>query len=274
MSPPTTTRGPSSFCTAAWRRRASRWSADLANAIRNVFLNPNIGPFIGKQLIQKLVTGHPSPQYVARVAAAFNNNGQNVRGDMKAVVRAILTDPEARGAVKLDPGYGKLREPVLYLTGAARAVNTKSDGVVFGPAGSCSARTCSIPSRYSTTTRRTTSCRRPRCSAPSSRCRTRPPTSIASMSPLLLAFGTIQPLVTYPGATGTQPDWTALQAVAGNTSALIDKLDALLLHGTMPAAMRSGLATAIDALPASDPLNRAKTGYYLVVTSSEYQVER
>lgn len=248
--------------------------ADLANAIRNVFLNPNIGPFIGKQLIQKLVTGHPSPQYVARVAAAFNNNGQNVRGDMKAVVRAILTDPEARGAVKLDPGYGKLREPVLYLTGAARAVNTKSDGVVFGPAGSLLGQ---------------------RLFYPESVFNYYPPDYIvpatALLGPefalqnsttyinrvnvaLLLAFGTIQPLATYPGATGTQPDWTALQAVAGNTSALIDKLDALLLHGTMPAAMRSGLATALDALPASDTLNRAKTGYYLVVTSSEYQVER
>jgi uncharacterized protein (DUF1501 family) len=85
--------------------------ADLANAIKNVFLNPNIAPFVSKQLIQKLVTGDPSPQYVARVASVFNNNGQGVRGDMKAVVRAVLKDPEARGAVKLDPGYGKLREP-------------------------------------------------------------------------------------------------------------------------------------------------------------------
>ena len=108
--------------------------ADLANAMRNVFLNPNIGPFVSRQLIQKLVTGDPSPQYVARVAAVFNNNGQGMRGDMKAVVRAILLDPEARGAAKLDPAYGKLREPVLYVAAAARAVDSKSDGVVFGPA--------------------------------------------------------------------------------------------------------------------------------------------
>jgi len=87
--------------------------ADLAGAIRNVFLNPNIAPFVSRQLIQKLVTGDPSPQYVARVAAAFVDNGHGVRGDMKSVVRAILTDPEARGPVKLDPAYGKLREPAL-----------------------------------------------------------------------------------------------------------------------------------------------------------------
>ncbi len=109
--------------------------ADLANAIHNIFMHPNVGPFIGKQLIQKLVTGNPSPQYVARVAAVFNNNGQGVRGDMKAVVSAILTDPEARGAVKLDPAYGKLREPVLFMTGAARALGHAERRRVLRPAG-------------------------------------------------------------------------------------------------------------------------------------------
>ena len=87
----------------AARRRAARranltMNADLANAIDSIFMHPNVGPFIGKQLIQKLVTGNPSPAYVARIAAVFNDNGAGVRGDLKAVVRAILLDPEARGA--------------------------------------------------------------------------------------------------------------------------------------------------------------------------------
>ena len=85
-------------------------------------MHPNTGPFIGKQLIQRLVTGNPSPAYVARIAAVFNNNGPGVRGDLKAVVRAILLDPEARGAAKTAADFGKLREPVLMVTGApARA---------------------------------------------------------------------------------------------------------------------------------------------------------
>jgi len=246
--------------------------ADLANAIRNVFLNPNIGPFVSRQLIQKLVTGDPSPQYVARVATVFNNNGAGVRGDMKAVVRAVLTDPEARGAVKIDPAYGKLREPVLFVTGAARAVNAKSDGVFFGPSASTLGQNLfyspSVFNYY-------------------------PPDYVVPNTPLIgpefalqnastyinrdnvanqLVFGTIAPLATYPGATGTQPDWSALAAVAGSATALVDKLDALLLHGTMSAAMRSGLASAINA--SSDPLTRAKNAYYLVITSSDYQVER
>src|SRR4029453_11115681 len=102
---------------------------DLEFAHRNIFEHANVGPFIGKQLIQKLVTSDPSPGYVARVTAAFNDNGAGRRGDLKAVVRAILLDPEARGARKIDAEYGKLIEPVLYLTSLARAANASSDGV-------------------------------------------------------------------------------------------------------------------------------------------------
>jgi uncharacterized protein (DUF1800 family) len=79
-----------------------------------LFNHPNVGPFIGKQLIQRLVTSNPSPGYVARVAAAFDNNGAGGRGDMRAVVRAILLDDEARAPAGLtQPGFGKLREPML-----------------------------------------------------------------------------------------------------------------------------------------------------------------
>jgi len=229
---------------------------------------------VSKQLIQKLVTGDPSPQYVARVASVFNNNGQGVRGDMKAVVRAVLKDPEARGAVKLDPGYGKLREPVLFMTAAARAVNAKSDGVYFGPAGSTLGQNLFYPASVF-------NYYPPDYVVPSTTL-LGPEFALHNSSTYInrdnvlntMTFGTIQPLASYPGATGTQPDWTALAALAGNPNALIDKLDALLLHGTMPAAMRTGLATAINAVAASDTVGRAKTAYYLVVTSSEYQVER
>src|SRR5439155_25498101 len=105
---------------------------DLTGAVHNVFMHHNVGPFIGKQLIQKLVTSDPTPQYVRRVAAVFDNNGQGVRGDMKAVVKAILTDPEARGAVKLDPMYGKLRETVLSMAIVARTLNAQRHVVCFG----------------------------------------------------------------------------------------------------------------------------------------------
>ena len=121
--------GPKALLNGATLPAGLSMSADLTAAIHSIFMHPNVGPFIGRQLIQKLVTGDPTPQYVARVAGMFNDNGRGVRGDLEAVINAVLTDPEARGAAKLDPGYGKLREPVLYVTGIARAVNATSDGV-------------------------------------------------------------------------------------------------------------------------------------------------
>ena len=88
--------------------------ADLENVLDNLFYHPNVGPFIGKQLIQRLVTSNPSPAYVARVARKFNDNGGGVRGDMKAVVRAILIDDEARNLTTArQPTFGKLTEPLI-----------------------------------------------------------------------------------------------------------------------------------------------------------------
>ena len=105
----------------------------LRIALDRLFNHPNVGPFIGRQLIQRLVTSNPSPAYIARVSAAFANNGSGVRGDMKAVIRAVIVDREARAVdVNLDDGsrgareYGKLREPVLRFVQWARATKVQS----------------------------------------------------------------------------------------------------------------------------------------------------
>ena len=99
---------------------------DLSQALDNLFNHPNVAPFIGRQLIQHLVKSNPSPAYVARVSAAFANNGHGVRGDMQAVITAILLDPEARANDdgSNDQGTdGHLQEPALYLAGIVRALN-------------------------------------------------------------------------------------------------------------------------------------------------------
>ncbi len=93
-------------------------------ALDTLFRHPNVGPFIGRQLIQRLVTSNPSAAYVQRVGAAFDNNGQGVRGDLGAVVRAVLLDPEARTASSTTSG--KLREPVLRLAHSLRALGASS----------------------------------------------------------------------------------------------------------------------------------------------------
>ncbi len=104
--------------------------ADVDAAIDNLFHHPNTGPFISRQLIQRFVTSNPSPAYIGRVAAAFADNGAGVRGDLQAVIKALLLDPEARDpAMMNEPTFGKLREPFLRCVNVARAFNaTAADG--------------------------------------------------------------------------------------------------------------------------------------------------
>ncbi|HQR56729.1 MAG TPA: DUF1800 domain-containing protein [Burkholderiaceae bacterium] len=104
----------------------------LKTALDTIFNHPNVGPFLAQRLIQRLVTSNPSPAYVDRVAAVFNNNGKGVRGDLKAVVRAVLFDPEARDANAMASAqFGKLREPVLRVTAWARAFGAESASGIY-----------------------------------------------------------------------------------------------------------------------------------------------
>jgi uncharacterized protein (DUF1800 family) len=97
-------------------------SQDLEQALNNIFNNQNVAPFICRELIQRLVTSNPSRDYVYRVAQVFNNDGTGVRGNLQAVVQAILLDYEARSPDMIpQPGYGKQREPLVRVTELARA---------------------------------------------------------------------------------------------------------------------------------------------------------
>ena len=103
--------------------------ASLKVALDTLARHPNVGPFIGRQMIQRLVTSNPSPAYVQRVAQAFDAGGSE---NMLAMVRAILLDPEARDPARAaDPAFGKLREPVLRLTTLLRAFAATSDSGKF-----------------------------------------------------------------------------------------------------------------------------------------------
>jgi uncharacterized protein (DUF1800 family) len=105
---------------------------DLADALDLIANHPNVGPFISRQLIQRLVTGNPTRGYIQRVATVFNNNGNGVRGDLGAVVKAILLDPEARNlALSRESTWGKQREPMIRFVSLARP---------SGPATSASSR--------------------------------------------------------------------------------------------------------------------------------------
>ena len=99
----------------------------LAMALDHLVAHPNVGPFFSKQMIQRLVTSNPSPSYIQRVAEVFENNGVGVRGDLRAVFKAILLDEEALSSQSLeDPTFGKLREPMLRFVQLGRTFNMRS----------------------------------------------------------------------------------------------------------------------------------------------------
>jgi uncharacterized protein (DUF1800 family) len=247
---------------------------DLGDALDLLFQHPNVGPFIGKQLIQFLVTSNPTPAYVARVSAAFADNGAGVRGDMKAVVRAILLDPEARGAAKTDPSYGKLREPALLALGLARVLGVQSDGVFLRNASvGMEEDVFQAPSVFNFY---------PPNYPLAGTALLAPPSALLDSTSVLvrsnfvysLLFKTAAPDTTVPGATGTSAPFTDLLAVGADTGRLADRLDAVLLHRTMSSGVRQAVVDAVNAVQASDPVGRIRAAAYVVGTSAQYQVEQ
>jgi len=248
-------------------------AADLNAALDNIFNHPNVGPFIGKQLIQHLVTSNPSGEYVARVAAVFADNGSGTRGDLAAVVGAILTDPEARGDLHTEPTYGHLVEPVLFITRLLRAFHAVSDGVLASYSATMEQdlfRAASVFNFYP-----------PGYRIVGGHGLAGPEFKVYNSATALarinfvntLVFGSIPPSPPDRPA-GTTIDLTSLVALAKNPELLIDELNGLLLHQSLTPAMHDAVLAAVTAIPSSNPTMRAKTAAYLVASSSAYQVER
>jgi uncharacterized protein (DUF1800 family) len=243
-------------------------NTDLSEALDNIFHHPNVGTFIGKQLIQHLVTSNPSPAYVSRVTAAFDNNGAGVRGDMKAVVRAILMDPEARGSVKTDPDYGHLREPVLFITDLLRAFDATTDGELAGQANAMGQDLFNSPSVFSYYPHQYL--------VPGTTIQG-PEFGIQSSSAAEARLNFVNALTSAGVKTndgGTTIDLTLLQQFAGSPSLLVGWLNDLLLHGAMSPQMEADVTNAVSAIPSTNAPLRVQTAVYLVAGSSQYQVER
>jgi uncharacterized protein (DUF1800 family) len=253
---------------------------ELNAAIDNLFNHANTGPYLCTSLIHQLVTSNPSPAYVGRCSAAFADNGSGVRGDMKAIITAILLDPEARGDVKTDPNYGHLRDPLLLMTNLLRNFNATSDGVLasspFSYANDLGQNLFNPPTVFSYY-----------------------PAGYGVPGSNLIGpeFGVLDTTTTYKRAnfvntlfiansgngipvsapnrpTGTQVNYSTYQAQAGNPSTLVDMLNTSMMHGTMSQAMKNNIVATVTAIASSDPAGRTRTAIYLVATSSQYQVER
>ncbi len=254
---------------------------DLNQALDNIFYHPNVAPFVSRLLIQQLVTSDPTPAYVGRVAAKFNNNGFGVRGDLKEVVRAILLDPEARGDIKTDPNYGKLREPVLFATNIWRQFNVRSanlsaqsDGVVSGVPTNMGQNPFYAPTVFNYYSPDYvipgTALNGPEFGLMTTG------TAIARANVgTTLVFAQIN--VGQDAPNGTKIDLNEMTQIAQNDptgNELLNRLNTKLMHGTMPADMRNTILTAVLAVPANSPLLRAQQAIHLIVTSSQYQVQR
>ncbi|MBG6222986.1 MULTISPECIES: DUF1800 domain-containing protein [unclassified Janthinobacterium] len=269
---------------------AGEGEADMALALDTLFNHPNAGPFFGRQLIQRLVTSNPSPAYVGRVAAAFANNGAGVRGDMQAVIRAVLLDPEALAPAGSTLRTGKLREPLVRLGNWMRAFNAKDAALQYriyylsDPLSGLGQNPMNAPSVFNYF--------RPSYVPPNS---------------ALAAAGLVAPemqITSEPSVTGylnfmqdairggvgesraVRADYTAELALASEPGALLDRIDLLLMSGNMSSRLRSKILAAVTsiAIPAASASNAAQVttaktyrvhlAIFLAMASPEYLVQK
>ena len=270
----------------------------ISIALDGIFAHPNVGPFVGRQLIQRFVTSAPSEDYVSRVAAAFDSGdyqlpsgamiGSGERGDLKAVIAAILMDEEARSAASLDnPQFGKLREPILRFTHWARAFEINSADA----ANEFLLRNTTAPEALGQQAYRSPSVfnfYRPGYIAPGTE------TGAAGLTAPELQISNASTVVGYPNFLTTYafglsrkvdnnqpptyvPDYSPQMALAADPEALLDNLDLLLTYGTLRDDTRARIADILNSLDSDteeDLLLRARTASVLVMTSPEYIVLR
>jgi hypothetical protein len=236
--------------------------ADMAGVLDWLFAHQNIAPFISTRLIRALVKSNPSPDYITRIAAIFANNGAGVRGDLKAVVRAILTDVEARNDVAT-ADCGRLKDPIYNAAAFVRAFGgsispTNQQGWTFTRMSQTPLAPNSVFGFYS-----------PLYRIPRSTLNG-PEFQIYGPTEAVLRGNLFWQILSNPGAD-FPIDFSSFVALAGNTIALIDAVDQTLLYGRMPPEMRQSLANAINAQ--SDAVSKARTAIYLTCLSGYYAVQ-
>lgn len=253
--------------------------ANIDAVVDTVFNHPNTGPYICKRLIQQLTIVNPTPAYVSRVAAVFADNGAGVRGDLKAVVRAIYLDPEARNVSQLP---GKVKEPVLLATGLARAIGYTTDGYAFltrdAGMGQAPFRAPSVFNFYPY-----------EFPLPQGAGLISPVGKLMTTSTTMARHnfvydwtvggdatrGEFKPTL---GATGTVPDWASWEVYGTDDGKVLDRINLVLLNGTMTKAQRQSLlaamATIKNATPALQTRKRAQMALYVVASSPLFQVDR
>ncbi len=256
---------------------------DLKDALDTLFNHPNVGPFIGKQLIQRLVKSNPSPSYVGRISAVFANNGQGVRGDLKAVVKAILLDPEARDIAQVTTSSGKLREPVLRLAHFLRAFTVPNGSTprynlnAWWMDDAFEQRPLSPRSVFNYYS--------PSYSPPgemSTNNLVGPEFQIYHEATVVDSHNFIENHVfNDPSLNTTNPasfkhDYSAYTALASNPTALVDKLNLIMTSNTLSAESRTIIINAVTAVPAgtNQARDRFRMAIMLFEMSPDYLIQK
>ena len=264
----------------------------LKIALDTLFNHPNVGPFIGSQLIKRFVTSNPSPAYISRVTAAFNNNGQGVRGDMKAVIKAVLLDPEARDASKVsDPLWGKLREPMIRYANFMRAFEVKSASGKYpiwnledsvSSIGQNPLRAPSVFNWFTPTYTPTGDLMNKGMVGPEFAITHE--TTVTGYANFIIGSAERQTnwwrdnvavkwgsVTDYLGA-----DYSAEMALAPNPVALVDRLNLLLVAGRMSGTTKQSIIDAISTIPATQNsgFSRVSSAVALTLVSPDFIVQK
>lgn len=257
--------------------------ASVAAVVDAAFNHASTPPFVARHLITHLVTPNPSAAYIGRIAAVFANNGSGVRGDLKAVVRAILTDAEARAPQ--GPNAGKLKEPVLAMTSLARAIGFTTDGYVFqardSSVGQPVMRAPSVFNFYPDD-----------FPLPGSATLRSPASKLLTVANQLrlhnLVYdwtvsgdatrGEYAAVTTIPGTSGTAPVWADWEAFGDNVDGMVDRIDLLFFAKGLTKTQREALKAAGTAVANADPKlqarKRAQMMLYIAGTSPMFLVDR
>ncbi len=250
---------------------------DLGDTINVIYGHPNVGPFVSRHLIQHLVTSNPSKGYLARVARVFDNDGTGVKGNLRAVVKAILLDVEARRDPDIDPNFGRPLEPALFITQYVRGMGATGQGYGLAErAAQLEQQVFGAPTVFNYY--------QPDFQVPGTTI-LGPPLQIYTESNAVRRANLVNTFVYQTiGLPGYAPSgsstvsFTAAMSPfiqsAGNPGGLVDLLANQLMPGRMSPNMRQVIVNAVTATPASDPTNRARTAVYLIATSPAFNVNR
>ncbi|HTD05911.1 DUF1800 domain-containing protein [Undibacterium sp.] len=255
-------------------------AASMKAALDWIFAHPNVAPFISRQLIQKLVTSNPSPAYVARVATVFNNDGAGVKGNLKAVIRALLLDSEARNnpSSASAPAFGKLREPMLRFIAWARAYSaaSASDAWGIGNTSDPAARLGQSPLRSPSVFNFFRPGYVPPNSAIAAASLVAPEFQITNESSVVGYVNYMQRAVS-TGIGDVIADYSSLLPLADNAQSLLDEINIVLAAGQIGGDNLALMRGAINAMPSGTDArrrNRIYAALTLVLAAPEFIVQK